>query len=223
MDRRCRWWWLLAVLILCVACASTGRPVARPRPGTSTATRTSVAATGSAGTGAARACRISNLRLTYRGGGWGGGSDFGVIVITNRGPYACRLDGGTLTIRPLDAAGQVIATEARWTNTVRVRGLTLSGHGQPPASSATPPEGDRWASVLIAGDERDHSSSPDGLCPAKDEVTPASWRVTGVVNVTVPNTDTTRLPSHSPGTPAHLYACGQPTLQLLNLGITQQP
>jgi hypothetical protein len=167
-------------------------------------------------------CEARDLQLTYRGGGWGGGSDFGVIAITNRGARTCQLARGRLQVLPLDRAGRVIPTAEHWRNTVPVAALILGADGKPPTGGSTPPAEDRWLDVLIGGDERD-GAAPDGLCPAREEATPASWLVLGRINARVANTDEIRLANHSPSLPAHLYACGVPTLALLNLTIAAAP
>jgi len=127
--------------------------------------------------------------VTYRGGGWGEGSDFGVLLITNRGDQDCRFSTGHLTVNAVDAQGHIIDVGPRWVNTVTLSGLRLTSHGVVPPSTA--PAGEQWISIVIGGNKRDEAGI--GECPADAEVTPAAWQVTGMVSATVPNTDVTKL------------------------------
>ena len=167
-------------------------------------------------------CSSSQISLTYRGGGFATGNNFGVIVLSNVGVAACQVRNLRLAVSPIDTAGRVIKT-ARWTNVAGAVTLTLSAHGGPPRADQPAPVGDAWAAVVLGGAGRDDPKQPDGLCASSDEVTPAAWRVTGPLSATVRNVDPYLIAHPSPGLSPSVFACADPDLALLNINIAQQP
>lgn len=51
-------------------------------------------------------CAARQVSLTYRGGGFGTGNNFGVIVLANVGEVTCEVLGLRLTVSPVDDAGR---------------------------------------------------------------------------------------------------------------------
>jgi hypothetical protein len=146
-------------------------------------------------------CTPGQLGLSYHAGNVSGGADSGLIEIVDTGASSCRLSGA-ITVEPLDAGGNAIATVPGWSNTVTADIPALSGNGTAPPTGGEPKPGMRWAELVLAGQEA-HGTGPNGTCPAADEVTPAAWRLRGAVIGTVRNVD----PATDSLVPDGLRAC----------------
>lgn len=120
-----------------------------------------------------RDCASDALGAEFRGGGYGGGSDFGGIWIWNATSRPCILRGRVafaahFSDGSLDPAAQI-------NGTVSLSPTTL------PAKMTPPPDNADNASYLFAGlmgFERDDPRQPNGLCRTEDEQTPATLTLT---------------------------------------------
>ena len=135
---------------------------------------------------AAPACLRSQLTLTYRGGGFGAGNDFGGIIIRDTSPRPCRLTGRA-RVTGLGAHGRPV------TNTVAARITSpgvLSPRAAPIPAHAGPPAGELAYDWGLAAEYRDGPAGVDrGYCQPL-WVIPAAWRVSlGGGTVIVRNTD----------------------------------
>jgi hypothetical protein len=129
-------------------------------------------------------CLPSQLRLTYRAGGVGAGSDFGTILFRDVTAASCRL-AGRLQITGVSASGR--ADTSTLTAVIPSPGV-LAPNMQPVRDLAPVPLG--ILTWLLAADYRDDPTSPDALCIAH-YVIPAGWRVRLADGslVKVPNAD----------------------------------
>ena len=163
-------------------------------------------------------CAPSQLSITYRGGGFGTGNNFGTINIANTGNATCQIVNVRITVSPLDSRGRVIATYPGWVDTAASARLTLSAHGgQLPGEQ--PPPGSQWAAILLGGNGRDDPKGPNGMCTRP--VTPYAWRLTGTFTTTIRNVDTYIAGHAMHGSSQSVYACADPDLELLNIDISQ--
>jgi hypothetical protein len=140
-------------------------------------------------------CLASQLRLSYRSGGLGTGSDFGVILFRDVTASSCRL-AGRLQITGVTATGRPATNTV--TAAIAAPGVLAPYTPPVPDLAPVPPGVLAW---FLQAAYRDDATSPNGLCTAH-YVIPARWRVRlpdGSV-VTVPNAD------H--GSPARLSSSG---------------
>ena len=121
----------------------------------------------------ARACTAAQLALSYRGGGFGAGNDFGLIIFRNTGAASCRLAGPVL-ITGLNAAGHPVTRTAA--SAFTDPGV-LSPHAAPVPDFTAPPSGELVYGWTLAAEYRDGPPSVDrGYCKPL-WVIPAAWRV----------------------------------------------
>ena len=107
------------------------------------------------------ACDGRRLTATYRAGGVGTGSDFGLVVLRDRSASWCELRGPVRVVG-LDDRGRPVTPTVAATRRERVV-LGPSSHGVP-------------AGIGLAAAYRDDASAPNGLCLAH-QVVPHLWRV----------------------------------------------
>ncbi len=131
-------------------------------------------------------CRPGQLRLDYRGGGPGAGSDFGAIVFRDVGRAPCQL-AGEVTVTGVTSSGQAVTS-------------TVSAPVSPPGvlspatarvrDTALPPLKSMLYVWSLIAEYRDDPASPNGLCTTH-WVIPAAWRVRLPAGsaVLVPNAD----------------------------------
>ena len=124
-------------------------------------------------------CASSHLDARFVGGGYATGSDFGEIVIWNRGPEPCQLHGR------VRFAGYY-PDGSRDPNAVTEHPMT-TGRITLPSNMPAPRDGhdlSDYPAALMMGFERDDPDQPDALCRSQDEGTPALL-VLGVGSVTM--------------------------------------
>jgi len=130
-------------------------------------------------------CDTGKLSARFIGGGYGGGSDFGAIVVWNSGPRSCQLRGsvGFAAYYP----GGIRDPNARM-----VRSMT-SGLVRLPPFMLAPRNGQDLSDYLVAylmGLERDDASQPNALCRKQDELHPSRLVLTiGSETLPVTNLD----------------------------------
>jgi hypothetical protein len=135
----------------------------------------------------APSCVRAQLALSYRGGGFGAGNDFGGIIISNTSARPCRLTGRA-RLTGLSSQGRPV------TNTVAARiGLpgVLSPLAAPIPPHASPPPGELVYRWNLDAEYRDGPASIDrGYCQSL-WVIPATWRLVlpGAASFTIGNTD----------------------------------
>jgi hypothetical protein len=154
-------------------------PAAVPDPGPSPYSLSTVVAVHSA-----PECRASELRLSYRAGGAGAGSDFGEILLRDVTSAPCHV-GGRLQITGVNANGRPATNTV--TATIAAPGVLTPDTPAVHDLAPVPPGVLAW---LLQAAYRDDGTSPNGLCAAH-YVIPARWRVRlpdGSV-VLVPNAD----------------------------------
>lgn len=221
----------LRVIACCLAvggavagCQSGGGSKTAPARGTGATVALSVPRlVGGSTTAQYPPCAPDAVSLTYRGGGFGTGDNFGVIVLTNTGRVTCEVRRVRLRVSPVNAMHHEIRTGPRWENVVTAAHITLTAHGGPPRWGHRPRAGDQWGEILIGGNGRDDARSPSALCAPKNEVTPYAWRVTGSFHAIVRNLDAYIAAHPTRGSSPAVYACADPILDLLNLTLEQQP
>jgi len=121
----------------------------------------------------APACTASQLALGYRGGGFGAGTDFGLIIFRNTGAAPCRL-AGLVRVTGLNAAGRPVTDTA--TSVFADPGV-LSPHAPPVPAHAAPAPGELAYEWTLAAEYRDGPASIDrGYCQPL-WVIPAAWRI----------------------------------------------
>lgn len=130
-------------------------------------------------------CRTDQLSARFVGGGYGGGTDLGAIVVWNAGSQPCQLRGSV-------GFAAYYSGGIRDLNAGLVQPLT-SGLVRLPAFMLPPRDGQDLSGYLtayLAGAERDDSSQPNGLCRKQDEGTPAALVLTiGALSVRTANSD----------------------------------
>lgn len=77
----------------------------------------------------------------------------------------------------------------------------------------------RWAAIAGGSDGR----GTRARSRARNQVIPAAWKISGALNATVPNVDHAILAHPVRGTSAHVVACADPDLELINVDIIQMP
>ena len=125
-------------------------------------------------------CAGGQLALSYLGGEAGAGNDFGTLLIGDRSPRPCTLEG-PLHVTGLDRNGQKVTSTARFP----VAGVTVLSPGVGTVTRSGPGgaltglnPGDLTGIVTLQAEYRDGPARVDnGLC-APLWVVPASWRVT---------------------------------------------
>jgi hypothetical protein len=130
-------------------------------------------------------CNASQLRLTYRGGGAGVGSDFGQVMFRDVATAPCRL-AGRLQLTGVNSAGQPVTN----TVTAAIAGPGVLGADTAPVHEfAAPPPGTMVYAWSLMAEYRDDATSPNGLCV--DHVIPVGWRVQlpGGSIIVIPNAD----------------------------------
>jgi hypothetical protein len=110
----------------------------------------------------ARPCDPKLLAMTFRGGTYGGGNDFGELVITVRSGPACALNGPG-SLQGLDSTGRPDA---------RIATMPVVVSDGAALSAST------MLALSISGDTRDDPQAPGVVCSAANEVTPHSWKLT---------------------------------------------
>ncbi len=121
----------------------------------------------------ARACAAAQLALSYRGGGFGTGTDFGVIIFRDSGTAPCRL-AGPVRVTGLNAAGHTVTSTAA--SAFTDPGV-LSPHAGPVPDFTAPPPGELVYGWTLAAEYRDGPPSVGrGYCQPL-WVIPAAWRV----------------------------------------------
>lgn len=147
-------------------------------------------------------CRAGQLRLSYRAGGAGAGSDFGEIVFRNVAASPCRLPG-PLRVTGFNAAGRSVTSAV--TATVARPGVL--GPDTPSLRDlAQPAPGTIIYALPLAAEYRDDATTPNGLCT--ERVTPLRWTVQlpGGPAIMVPNNDSGS-PFRLLGSSAGLVTC----------------
>jgi len=133
----------------------------------------------------APACQASQLRLTYRAGGVGAGSDFGQVMFRDVAGAPCRL-AGQVQLTGVGPAGQHVTN----TVTASIAGPGVLGAVTAPVRDlASPPPDAMVYAWSIVAEYRDDATSPDGLCA--EHVIPRDWRVQlpGGSTIVIPNAD----------------------------------
>ena len=139
-------------------------------------------------------CRTRQLGLTYVGGQPGAGTDFGAIMIWDKGAQPCLLRG-PLRITGLDRHAQPVTKPV--SAQVPAKAL-LTAHGSGVfGGNFRLKAGQIAAFVPMAAEYRDDGAAPNGLC-ISHQVEPATWRVRPASGpaITVGNAD-----RGEPGTP----------------------
>jgi hypothetical protein len=130
-------------------------------------------------------CDTSKLSARFVGGGYGGGSDFGAIVVWNTGPRPCQLRGSV-------GFAAYYPGGIRDPNASVVRSMT-SGLVRLPPVMPQPRDGQDLSGYLTAylmGLERDDASQPNALCRKQDELHPSRLVLTiGSETLPVTNLD----------------------------------
>jgi len=135
----------------------------------------------------APACTASQLTLSYRGGGFATGNDFGLIIFRDTGAALCRLTG-PVRVTGLNAAGRAVTSTAA--SAFSDPGV-LSPHAPPVPDFAAPPPGELVYGWMLAAGYRDGPARVDhGYCQPL-WVIPAAWRIAlpGGTSLVIPNTD----------------------------------
>jgi Domain of unknown function (DUF4232) len=104
----------------------------------------------------APACTASQLALGYRGGGFGAGTDFGLITFRNTGAAPCRL-AGLVRVTGLNAAGRPVTNTA--TSVFADPGV-LRPHAPPVPAHAAPAPGELAYGWTLAAAYRDGPPAP---------------------------------------------------------------
>jgi hypothetical protein len=152
----------------------------------------------------ALACDPSQLRLHYGGGQEGTGFVFGGVEVRDVSDRPCRILG-PIGVVPLDASGQLIRLPRPMKPVVVRQTVVLT-----PTTRATVVQRKAQFGVTVGvelmGEYRD-GPSRDGLCPKRDETTPAAWRLTiDHHRLTVPNHNTRSSDAGVPG-PGSVQGC----------------
>lgn len=120
------------------------------------------------------ACTPAQLAVSYRGGGFGAGNDFGTIVFRDTSTTPCRL-AGPVTVTGLNATGRAVTSTAA--ATFAVPGV-LSPGAPPIPEHAAPAAGELAYGWTISAEYRDGPVSvSNGYCQPL-WVIPATWRIT---------------------------------------------
>jgi hypothetical protein len=118
---------------------------------------------------AALDCTSNTLGAEFRGGGYGGGNDFGGIWIWNTTSQPCTLHGSVAFAAYLPDGFRDPAAETN--GTVSFRPTTLPPNMTAPPDNADPSD---YIFAGLMGSERDDPTQPNGLCRPQDEQTPAT-------------------------------------------------
>lgn|GEM_PF-5012335 len=198
----------VVMLVLLTACHGTSHPQATgptkpPTKITATPSVPTPALPSSIPAPTAPTCRVSQLGLAYRGGGFGGGLDFGRILIRDTSASPCTLVG-TVGITPVDGSGRPIPLSSGPLVASLAGTLLLTPNAVPPPGGQPVPPGTVEAEVALTGDERDDPVASTGAtCAPANEVQPAAWRLSMLDgSLIVANRDASA-PSDAPS----LYAC----------------
>jgi hypothetical protein len=131
----------------------------------------------------ARECTSDSVRAEFRGGGYGGGNDFGLVWIWNPQPQPCSIRGQVAFAAYFASGSRDPAAVVN--GTVSFPPTTLPAHMPAPGSTSDPTT---YLVATFIGPERDDPAQPDGACRAGDELTPATLELTlGTVSVRVRN------------------------------------
>jgi hypothetical protein len=127
------------------------------------------------------ACTASQLRLDYRGGQPGAGSDFGALVLRDVSARPCRV-AGPVRITGVSSAGHPV--------TLTLLSQVLAPGVLSPQVTSAIPAGSLAQEVSLTAEYRDDPSSPDGNCTSH-WVIPARWsvRLPGGTTVSARNAD----------------------------------
>lgn len=130
-------------------------------------------------------CTANFVHAEFRGGGYGGGNDFGGIWIWNPQSQPCTLRGRVAFAAYLSDGspdpGAVI------NGTVTFSPTTLPANMPAPQNNADP---SNYLVAALMGPERDDPGQPNGLCRSQDELTPATLALTlGTVSLRLRNQD----------------------------------
>lgn len=150
-------------------------------------------------------CTTHALKIAYRAGSEAAGNNFGSIQIVNVSNAPCALNG-SMTIEPLDDAGSPMKVLPGWNNRLKFDDVILTAHGALPGANGVTQPGQHWAEVMLGGDARDNPAAANGLCAADDVVTPARWKLGGIVSRIIPNLDTSAPSGHG-----GISACSKPS------------
>jgi hypothetical protein len=128
-------------------------------------------------------CTSGAVRAEFRGGGYGGGNDFGGIWIWNPQSQPCTLRGQVAFAAYFaDGSRDLGAVINR---TVSFPATTLPANMPAPGNN-TDPSGYMVAGLM--GPERDDPAQPNGVCRSEDELSPATLELTlGTVSLRVRN------------------------------------
>jgi hypothetical protein len=131
-------------------------------------------------------CRPGQLRLDYRGGGPGAGSDFGAIAFRDVGRAPCQL-AGEVRVTGVTSAGKAVTSTV--SAPISAPGVLSPATARVRDTALPPLKSMLYVWPLIA-EYRDDPVSPNGLCTTH-WVIPAAWRVRlpGGSAVLVPNAD----------------------------------
>jgi len=140
-------------------------------------------------------CRASQLRLSYRGGGTGAGSDFGVILFRDVAAGPCRLTG-RLQVTGVSAASRPSTNSA--TATIAAPGVLTPNVQLVRDLAPVPPGVLAWT---LQAEYRDDPTSPNALCAA-NYVIPVRWRVR------LPDGSVVLVPNADAGNPLRLSSSG---------------
>jgi hypothetical protein len=120
------------------------------------------------------ACAASQLGLAYVGGLASAGNDFGTIVVWDKSAIACSLTS-PIKIAGLNLHGHRVTP----TESFRVSGAdVLTPRGRKPVRLLRLRPGEKAAFITLSAEYRDVSSGNGGLCSARHQIEPATWRGT---------------------------------------------
>jgi hypothetical protein len=152
-------------------------------------------------------CRAADLRGQFRAGGLATGQDFGTILVRTVGRHNCRISGHVSFAAYLrsGAADRRTSTshDLGWQPQFRGSGaaVTLRAHAGR-FRGHQDPRG--YLQAVLDGNERDDPRRANGLCRARDEVTPHSLVLTiGRYTVHVRNHDPAKVYTGHHG----IYGC----------------
>jgi hypothetical protein len=130
-------------------------------------------------------CTSDSVRAEFRGGGHGGGNDFGGVWIWNPQAQPCTLRGQVAFAAYLaDGSRDLGAVTNR---TVSFPPTTLPANMRAPANNA---DGSGYTIAGLMGPERDDPAQPNGVCRSQDELTPDTLELTlGTMSLRAPNHD----------------------------------
>jgi hypothetical protein len=135
-------------------------------------------------------CNLTQLAVTFDGGGEGAGNQLGLLTLWNVGPTICVLDA-PVGLVALAASGRPLPQVAPMQSAPASPPLVLPARTPAPGADVQPGDGPVGAAISIRGEYRDDPYAPDGMCTTAHEVRPASWKVyIGKTSITVPNTST---------------------------------